>query len=94
MAYQFKLQIPISEELNEKLKQKSKQIGFSSVNQVARLLLNSFVNGDLNFSFTSSNKNFDSDLEKIIAAGIEEYNNGKTKELDLSKSIHEQLQEK
>lgn len=92
MAYQFKLQVPISEELNEKLKEKSKQVGFSSVNQVARLLLTSFVNGDLNLSFTNNDK--DSDLEKIIAAGIAEYENAKTKTLDLSKSIHEQLQEK
>jgi hypothetical protein len=94
MAYQFKLQVPISEELNEKLKEKSQQVGFSSVNQVARLLLTSFVNGDLNLSFTNSDKNTNSDLEKIIAAGIAEYENTKTKTLDLSKSIHEQLQEK
>jgi hypothetical protein len=96
MAYQFKLQVPISEELNDRLKKKSKQIGFSSVNEVARLLLTNFVNGNLSLSFVESKpaENIpNEELEKIIAKGISEYNKSKTKKLNLSKSVHQQLLE-
>lgn len=51
MAYQFKLQIPISRELNKKLKAKATKAGLSSVSDLARMLLISFVNGDLKISF-------------------------------------------
>lgn len=98
MSYQFKLQVPISEELNEKLKKKSKQIGFSSVNEVARLLLTNFANGNLSLSFveskpSSSNYENIDELEKIVLEGLREYKSGKTKRLDLSKSISKQLLE-
>ena len=96
MAYQLKLQIPISEELNNKLKKKAKEIGFSSVNEIARLLLTNFVNGNLVVSFlskleTKETKSDNEDLKKIIADGLIEYKEGKTKSLDFSKSIHKQL---
>ena len=53
MTYQLKLQIPISEELNNKLKKKAKEVGFSSVNEIARLLLTNFVKNNLVISFVS-----------------------------------------
>lgn len=97
MAYQFKLQVPISQELNTKLKKKSKEIGFSSVNDVVRLLLTNFANGNLSLSFVESKSSpvelADEDLEKIIALGLSEYNRGKTKKIKFSSSIHEQLME-
>lgn len=96
MAYQFKLQVPISEELNKKLKAKSKQVGFSSVNEVARLLLTNFANGTLSLSFVESPPQAelaDKELEKIITLGMKEYKQGKTKKLNLSKSVHDQLME-
>ena len=94
MTYQLKLQIPISEELNNKLKKKAKEIGFSSVNEIARLLLTNFVNNNLVISFVSkldiegSNKE---SLKQIIADGLIEYKEGKTKKLNFSKSLHNQL---
>jgi len=94
MAYQLKLQIPISEELNNKLKKKAKEVGFSSVNEIARLLLTNFVNNNLVISFVSkldiegSNKE---NLKQIIADGLIEYKEGKTKKLNFSKSLHSQL---
>ena len=96
MAYQLKLQIPISEELNNKLKKKAKEIGFSSVNEIARLLLTNFVNGNLVVSFlsklgTKETKSANEDLKRVIADGLIEYKEGKTKSLDFSKSIHHQL---
>lgn len=96
MAYQFKLQVPISEELNKKVKKKAEQIGFSSVNDVVRLLLTNFANGNLSLSFIetkSKNEIASKRLEEVIIKGIEEYNRGKTKKINLSKSIHEQLLE-
>jgi hypothetical protein len=97
MAYQFKLQVPISEELNKKLKNKANEVGFSSVNEIARLLLTNFANGNLSLSFTEKppreELNINKELEAVIKKGISDYKKGKTKKLDFSKSIHEQLME-
>ena len=96
MAYQFKLQVPISEELNKKLKKKVKQVGFSSVNEVARLLLSNFASGKLaiSFSFAEPEEKVEiasKELEAIIAQSIAEHKAGKLKSLDFSKPLHEQL---
>jgi hypothetical protein len=97
MAYQFKLQVPISEELNKKLKNKANEVGFSSVNEIARLLLTNFANGNLSLSFTEKRPKeeltINKELEAVIKKGISDYKKGKTKKLDFSKSIHEQLME-
>jgi hypothetical protein len=97
MAYQFKLQVPISEELNKKLKNKAYEVGFSSVNEIARLLLTNFANGNLSLSFTEKRPKeeltISKELEAVIKKGISDYKKGKTKKLDFSKSIHEQLME-
>jgi hypothetical protein len=97
MAYQFKLQVPISEELNQKLKNKAHEVGFSSVNEIARLLLTNFANGNLSLSFTEKppkeELTISKELEAVIKKGISDYKKGKTKKLDFSKSIHEQLME-
>ncbi len=96
MTYQLKLQVPISEELNNKLKKKAKEVGFSSVNEIVRLLLTNFVNNNLVISFVSKlgfeNSNVDN-LKQIIAEGLVEYKEGKTKKLNFSKSLHSQLVE-
>ena len=98
MAYQFKLQVPISEDLNQQLKTKDKEIGFSSVNEIARLLLTNFANGNIFLSFMSNSTpsyalspEEQKDLESIVAEGIKEYKEGKTKKLDFSKPLTEQL---
>ncbi len=96
MAYQFKLQVPISEELNKKLKKKAKEVGFSSVNEVARLLLTNFADGNLGISFVEPGRKVEyasPELEEIIAQGMKEYREGKTIRLDPSRSFHEQLME-
>lgn len=92
MAYQFKLQVPISESLNKKLKERAEEIGFSSVNEIARLLLTNFANKKLNISFIEpSTETASPELEKIIEAGLKEYKARKTKKLNPKKSFHEQL---
>jgi len=41
-------QLPISEALNEKLKQRAEETNFISTNKIARLLLTNFANKKLN----------------------------------------------
>ena len=96
MTYQFKLQIPITRELKETLKQKAEEIGFSSVNEIVRLLITNFAKGKLNLSFVYKSKNISEEASEInlknaIAEGLVEYKKNKTKNLDFSKSLHEQL---
>lgn len=94
MTYQLKLQVPISETLNNKLKKKAEEIGFSSVNEVVRILLTNFINGNLVLSFTTkSTESNTEELKDIIARGLIEYKQGKTKKIDFSKSVHKQLLE-
>lgn len=94
MVNKAKLQIPISEELNQQLKEKAREIGLSSTD-IARLLLTNFANGKLSISFIEANKenSADEDLEYIIAKTIAEYKQGKTRKINCSKSIHKQLME-
>ncbi len=99
MVYQFKLQVPISKELNKKLKHKAKEVGFGSVNDVVRLLLTNFADGNLLVSFATkpiptyvNDENIE-ELENIVAEGMAEYERGETKTLDFSKSISKQLLE-
>ncbi|MBT6842391.1 MAG: hypothetical protein HOA17_01170 [Candidatus Melainabacteria bacterium] len=95
MAYQFKLQVPISKELNEKLKVKVAEVGLNSVNDIVRMFLHDFVNGKLGLSFVPLQPELmlaeGEELDKLIEAAHRDYEQGKTKTLDLSKSIHEQL---
>ena len=98
MAYQFKLQIPINLALKEKLRQKAEEIGFSSVNEIVRLLITNFAKGNLNLSFVYKSRDIseeidETDLKNIIASGLVEYKKGETKKLDFSKSLHDQLLE-
>lgn len=98
MTYQFKLQIPISRDLKELLREKAEEVGFSSVNELIRLLITNFAKGNLNLSFIYKPKDVfegtnETDLKNIIAEGLVEYKKGKTKKLDFSKSLHDQLVE-
>ena len=55
MSYQYKLQVPISQELNKKLKEKTQELGFSSVSEITRFLLTNLVNGNLSIGFVNGN---------------------------------------
>ena len=52
MSYQYKLQIPIPEDLNKQLKEKVKELGFSSISEATRFLLINLVNGNLSIGFS------------------------------------------
>lgn len=97
MAYQFKLQVPISKELNEKLKVKVAEVGLNSVNDIVRMLLTGFANGNLGLSFVTQEPEVmlaeGEELDKLVEAANLEYEQGKTRTLDLSKDITKQIME-
>lgn len=51
MSYQFKLQVAISKELNEKLKERVTEVGLNSVADIARMLLTNFANRKMELVF-------------------------------------------
>ncbi len=94
--YQYKLQIPISRKLNTMLKTKAEELGLNSVTDIARMLLTNFASGKISLSFTPERREDEiatEALEKIIAKGLEEYKQGKTKKLNFKKPLHDQLME-
>jgi hypothetical protein len=105
MVYQRKLQVPISEELNKKLLARTKKAGFSSINEVTRLLLTSFAEGNLEFGFHHkvpqdiptgkfNSKEFpysEEELIKLVKEAKAERKKGKTKLIDTSKPIIDQI---
>lgn len=97
MVYQRKLQVPISEELNKKLLAKTKKAGFSSINEVTRLLLTSFAEGKLEFGFQYKEEKVllssEEELITLIKQARKDSKAGKLKTLDFNKSIHDQLME-
>jgi hypothetical protein len=48
-----KLIIPISSDLNDKLESKASEMGFSSLNELTRILLTHFANGNIEISILS-----------------------------------------
>ena len=88
MSYQYKLQIPISEDLNKQLKEKVKELGFSSISEATRFLLINLVNGNLSIGFSGKALRRNDDLENLILESVKEQKDGKTKKLDFTKPLH------
>ncbi len=95
MAYQFKLQVPISKKLNDMARAKAEELGFSSLNEVVRLFIANFAKGKLPISFAPVNPHTENleELEKLVAEARAEYERGETKRIDFSRPISEQLLE-
>jgi|GEM_PF-1365429 len=98
MSYQYKLQVPISQELNKKLKKKTQELGFSSVSEITRFLLTNLVNGNLSIGFVNGNSGSIyqedwGDIEATLREALQEQKKGKTLELDFAKPLHEQIVE-
>jgi len=95
MAYQFKLQVPISKKLNDMARAKAEELGFSSLNEVLRFLIKSFATGKLDITAFSVNPHTENleELEKLVAEAMAEYERGETKTIDFSRPISEQLLE-
>ena len=90
MNYQHKLQIPISQELSKKLKERAEEFGFSSVTEAVRFFLKNFVNGKLSISFVNKEEETEN-IDLLVREAIQEYKEDKTQKLDFSRSIHEQI---
>ncbi len=95
MAYQFKLQVPISKRLNDMAKAKAEELGFSSLNDVIRFLINSFATGKLEISASQVSPHTENieEIERLVAEAMAEYERGETKTIDFSRPISEQLLE-
>jgi len=93
MSYQYKLQIPIPQDLNKQLKEKVKELGFSSISEATRFLLINLVNGNLSIGFSGKALERDDDLENLVLEAVKEQKDGKTKKLDFTKPLHKQITE-
>jgi small nuclear ribonucleoprotein (snRNP)-like protein len=91
MSYQYKLQIPIPEDLNKQLKEKVKELGFSSISEATRFLLINLVNGNLSIGFSGKALHRNDDLENLVLESVKEQKDGKTKKLDFTKPLHNQI---
>ncbi|NQY80121.1 MAG: hypothetical protein HRT47_07395 [Candidatus Caenarcaniphilales bacterium] len=79
MVQDSKLQIPVNQKLKTALKKKADQLGFSSSNEVVRVLIQNFVNGNIDIQFTSSKPNtnlIDLETEKSIVNSLKEIKEG------------------
>lgn len=95
MADKYKLQIPISNELNERLKKKSQAVGFSSVTEIARVLLTNFANGNILLSLVGNNQEKYStelsELDQLVSQALLEHEQGETRKLNFDKPLKQQL---
>ncbi len=93
MAYQFKLQVPISKKLNDMAKAKALEMGFGSLNDMVRLLITNFATGKFELALTPVNPHTENleELEKIVAQARAEYKRGEAITIDPSKPITPQL---
>lgn len=86
-----RLQVQISDELYLNANKRSNELGFDSVNQVIKLMLQGFANNDISFGFFTNNKKEDLeilDLEtrKNILKSLKEISNGEFVEIDMNKA--------
>jgi hypothetical protein len=93
MAYQFKLQVPISKKLSDMAKAKAEELGFGSLNDVVRFLINSFATGKLEISASQVNPHTENieEIEKLITQVMAEYERGEVITIDPSKPITPQM---
>lgn len=75
-----KIQIPLSKLVLENSKKRAEDLGFSSLNEVVRLLLKSFSEGEITFGVIA--KNNDVMSAEVIKEIIESANSGLAKDKD------------
>jgi len=90
MVQDSKLQIPVNQKLKSALKKKADALGFSSSNEIVRVLIQNFVNGNIQLAFTTNPKEefiplLDLETEKNIAQSLKEIKNGDFDVLDFKK---------
>ncbi len=80
MEKDTKLQVPISQKLKKTLEKRSLELGFSSVNETVRVLLQNFAKGDINIGIIQKNIQYpmiDIESEKRMAESYEDYKKGR-----------------
>jgi len=88
-----RVQIPITTEKKELLEVKSQQLGFDSITDTVRYLINCFLNGKINVSInTEQVETINKESEIEILESLLEKAKGKTKRLDPhDKNFHKQV---
>ncbi len=87
-----RVQIPITAEKKTLLEAKSIQLGFDSITDSVRYLINCFLNGKINISIAPEQIEIpNKETEIAILEGLLEVAKGKTKKLDFNKNIHKQI---
>lgn len=88
-----RVQIPITTEKKELLEVKSHLLGFDSVTDTVRYLINCFLNGKINISInTEQVETLNKESEIEVLESLLEKAKGKTKRIDPhDKSFHKQV---
>jgi hypothetical protein len=88
-----RIQIPISSKKKQLLKNKSKKLGFESITDSVRFLINSFLNGSIKISIsTGSLSQFSKEEKSEISESIAEKKRGRKKKFNPSdKDFHKKI---
>ncbi len=91
MAQNQRLQIPITTKTKKALEKKAEDEGFSSANDMVRLLIHKFISGDFIFQIAQNSTQpqypmVDIETEKRIAQSIKEIKNGEYDLIDFEKN--------
>ena len=88
-----RVQIPITTEKKELLEAKSYQLGFDSITDTVRYLINCFLNGKINISInTEQVETLNKQSEIEILESLLEKAKGETKKIDPhDKNFHKQI---
>ena len=88
-----RVQIPITTEKKELLEAKSQQLGFDSITDTVRYLINCFLNGKINISInTEQAETLSKESEIEVLESLLEKAKGVTKRLDPhDKNFHKQV---
>lgn len=91
MAEQTRLQIPVSKKMKKNLQKRAEELGFSSPNEIARFLLQSFLGGKINIGlvYPPREEKVETLNEETIARigkSLKEHEQGDYYELDLKEN--------
>ncbi len=89
MTQNLRLQVPISAKTKKALEKKAEDEGFSSANDLVRLMIHKFLMGDFNFQIVPNSKQYpmlDLESEKRIYQSLQEIKNGDYDLIDFKKN--------
>lgn len=89
MPQNLRLQIPINSKTKKALEKKAEDEGFSSANDMVRVLIHKFISGDFAFQITQNNNQYpmvDLETEKRIYQSLQEIKKGDYDLIDFKKN--------